>query len=203
MPQSLLVATRNPGKIRELRRLLINLPVQLLSLDEAGVMVELSETGTTFAENAIEKAEQARDLTGLLTLAEDSGLCVDALHGAPGVYSARYGGPGLTDRQRLELLLKELDGVPAAQRSAQFVAVAALARPGQATITTTGSIAGVITDHPIGNGGFGYDPIFLVPELGTTTAALTDERKNLISHRGRAIEAMLPHLRKALDSLQG
>jgi XTP/dITP diphosphohydrolase len=190
MTQPLVVATRNPGKIEELRRLLADLPLRLLSLTEAGVDEELAETGTTFAANAIQKAERTRTLTGLPALADDSGLCVDVLGGAPGVRSARYGGPGLTDHQRLERLLLAVATVPPPRRTARFMAVVALARPGQYTVTTEGRVEGCLTERPIGSGGFGYDPIFYVPALGTTTADVAADVKDAISHRGRAMQEM-------------
>jgi XTP/dITP diphosphohydrolase len=184
------VATRNRGKVAELARLFDGLGLTLLDLNAAGVTAELAETGTTFQANAIQKAEQARDLTGRPALADDSGLSVDALGGGPGVYSARYGGPGLSDRQRLELLLAELNGVPPERRSARFICVLALARPGRPTLTVEGRVEGRIATAPAGSGGFGYDPIFLLPELGRTTAELTPEAKDALSHRGRAAARM-------------
>lgn len=196
------VATRNAGKVAELARLFDELGLTLLDLDAAGVTVDLAETGTTFQANAVQKAEQARDLTGRPALADDSGLCVDALAGAPGVYSARYGGPGLSDRQRLELLLTELVGVPPERRSARFICVLALARLGRPTLTVEGRVEGRITAAPAGSGGFGYDPIFLLPELGQTTAELAPEAKDALSHRGRAaarLRAVLAELMRADD----
>lgn len=190
MSRTIVVATRNPGKVAELQRLLAGLDLRLIDLAAAGVTRDLVEQGATFAANAIAKAEQARDLTGLPALADDSGLCVDALGGAPGVQSARYGGPGLSDGERVDRLLAALAGVPPDARRARFVCVLALAEPGRATATTTGVLEGVIADQPRGSGGFGYDPVFLVPALGRTLAEVAPEVKNRLSHRARAARAM-------------
>jgi XTP/dITP diphosphohydrolase len=194
MTTSLVVATRNRGKVAELERLLAGLDLTLLSLDQAGVTEELAETGDTFTANAIQKAERTRDLTGLAALADDSGLCVEALDGAPGVYSARYGGPGRSDQERVSLLLAALDGVPSERRGARFVSVLALARPGAPTLTVEGTVAGVIATRPAGTGGFGYDPVFSIPDLAATMAEVPAEVKNTISHRARAARAMRPLL---------
>ena len=156
--RELVVATRNAGKIVELETMLDGLGLTLLGLDTAGVAVAVPETGDTFAANAIQKAEFVRDLTGRPALADDSGLCVDALAGAPGVFSARYGGPGLDDGQRIARLLAALSDIPTGQRSAAFVCVLALARPGQPTLTTDGRVAGVIACAPTGDGGLATTP---------------------------------------------
>ena len=190
MSTNLVVATRNPGKIAELARLLDGLDIRLLSLAEAGVTEDLPEEGATFAANAVGKAERAAALTGRPALADDSGLCVDALDGAPGVYSARFGGPGLTDEQRVARLLAALTGVPPERRTARFVCVAALARPGRPTLTTSGTVEGVIAERPAGSGGFGYDPVFYVPALDATLAEVTPDVKDGLSHRGQAVRAM-------------
>lgn len=188
--RELVIATRNPGKVAELERLLAGLDLQLLSLDQAGVQDELPETGDTFAANAVAKAEQACRLSGRPSLADDSGLCVDALGGAPGIQTARYGGPGLTSEQRMSRLLGALGGIQGPARSARFECVVALARPDTMTITTTGTLHGLIAEQPTGRGGFGYDPIFYVPELGATLAELPPTQKDSLSHRGRAVAAM-------------
>jgi XTP/dITP diphosphohydrolase len=191
---TLVVATRNAGKLVELRELLGGLDLTLIDLTAAGVAEDLIETGDTFAANAIQKAERARDLTGCPVLADDSGLCVEALNGAPGVLSARYGGPGLDDGGRVRRLLVALDEVPTAPRDARFVCVLALARPGQPTLTVTGEVTGTIASAPRGCHGFGYDPIFFLPERGVTMAELDPTIKNRISHRGRAVAALRPVL---------
>ncbi|MSQ26600.1 MAG: XTP/dITP diphosphatase [Dehalococcoidia bacterium] len=192
--EKLLIATGNPGKLREFTQLLGDIPYRLVSLRDQGIDIEVEETGGTFEANARLKAEAYARVSGLLTLADDSGLAVDALGGAPGVLSARYGGPNLTDAERVVLLLRNLEGVLDAQRTARFVCVIALATP-QATIhTLRGEVEGLITREPRGTNGFGYDPVFLAPSLGLTTAELPPEQKNALSHRGRAARAMRDYL---------
>ena len=181
-----LVATHNRGKLREFEQIFAGLGVELVTLDDAGIDWEVDETGETFEANARLKAETYGAATGLATLADDSGLEVDALGGEPGVYSARYGGPGLSEVQRYELVLAKLRGVPAERRGARFYCVIALARPGRPTLSYDGEVKGAITEGPQGTGGFGYDPVFRVPEYGCTMAELPAEVKNRISHRARA-----------------
>ncbi|MEK7217010.1 MAG: XTP/dITP diphosphatase [Chloroflexota bacterium] len=192
--EKLLIATSNPGKLREFAQLLGDIPFQLVSLRDEGVDLEIEESADTFEANARLKAEAYAHVSGLLTLADDSGLAVDALGGAPGVFSARYGGPSLTDPERVTLLLRNLNGVPDAQRTARFVCVIALASPEATIHTVRGEVEGLITHEPRGEGGFGYDPVFLVPSLGLTTAELPPEQKNRLSHRGRAARAMRDYL---------
>ena len=184
--RTLLVATHNQGKIREYRDLLAGLPIAVTWLDQEGVTLEVEETGTTFVENACLKAAQYADLTGLWTWADDSGLEVDALGGEPGVYSARYGGPGLSDRDRYLRLLAALRDRPDAPRTARFRCVVAIAAPGGPIYTVEGAVEGLIVDEPRGEMGFGYDPVFYVPEFGVTMAELPPGVKNRISHRGLA-----------------
>ena len=185
--QKLLVATGNPGKLREVSQILAGLPFEVLSLKDLGISMEVEETGATFTENAILKAEAYCASAGVLTLADDSGLVVDALGGRPGVLSARYGGEGLTDPQRVDLLLGELDGVSWEERTARFRCVIALAWPGGRLETVEGVVEGVIQYEPEGSNGFGYDPIFHLPERDCTTAQLETSDKNRISHRGQAV----------------
>ena len=187
--QTLLIATHNQGKLREYRALLADLPLKVVNLDEAGVDFDVDETGTTFAENALLKARAYAAATGLLTWADDSGLEVDALDGAPGVYSARYAGPDATDEDRYRKLLHTLAAQPDAPRTARFRCVVALVTPDGAAYTTDGVCPGVIIDEPRGSHGFGYDPVFLLPDLGQTMAELPPATKNRISHRGRAAAA--------------
>ena len=186
MTQKLLVATHNRGKIAEYRALLSDLPLAVTWLDEQGVTADVAETGATFIENACLKAAAYAEQTGLLTWADDSGLEVDALDGRPGVYSARYGGPGLSDRDRSQRLLAELAGVAPAQRTARFRCVVALALPGGPIYTAEAAVEGVIIDAPRGENGFGYDPVFFLPAQQRTMAELEPALKNRISHRGRA-----------------
>jgi len=190
----LLVATRNPGKLRELNQLLSGLPIRAISLAEAGICEDIPETGRTFVENATLKARGYAALSGLTTLADDSGLEVDALGGAPGVQSARWAGPHASDMDRILLLLERLQGVPPQQRGAQFRCVVAIATPSLEVCTTEGIVRGQIIDQPRGSHGFGYDPVFFIPECGLTMAELEPEEKNRISHRARALQAARPIL---------
>lgn len=192
----IVVATRNKGKVAELADLLRDLDVAWLSLDEAGVALEVEETGATFEENAVLKATTCVAATGLLTLADDSGLEVDALGGRPGVHTARYGGAGLTSVQRYERLLQELAGVPWERRTARFCCMIALAGPDGLIGTAAGICEGRIAWEPAGSGGFGYDPVFYLPDQGLTMAQLPAEAKHKISHRGRAVAAIAPLLRQ-------
>jgi XTP/dITP diphosphohydrolase len=182
----LLIATHNPGKIREYEALLADLPLAVTSLRAAGIDQDVEETGATFAENARLKAETYAAWSGLWTWADDSGLEVDVLEGAPGVYSARYGGPGLSDRQRYEKLLAELHPFPPALWTARFRCVVALALPPSATLLSEETVEGMITAPPRGDHGFGYDPVFLVPPYNATMAELPPAIKNQISHRAKA-----------------
>jgi XTP/dITP diphosphohydrolase len=184
----LLVATTNLHKLEEYRAIFSDLPYRLLSLRDIWLDMDVEETGTTFAENAELKARSYAQASGLLTLADDSGLEIDALGGAPGVYSARFAGKDTSYEERFHLILERLKGLPTEQRSARFRCVIAIAEPSGAIRLVEGVIEGVIADAPRGERGFGYDPIFLVPEIGMTTAELTAEDKNRISHRGRAAQ---------------
>lgn len=184
--QKLLVATHNPGKIREYRDLLADLPLDVISLQEAGIIQDVEETGVTFAENAILKARSYAAMSGLWAWADDSGLEVDALDGRPGVYSARYGGSGRSDQDRYRTILDEIQVIPRERWTARFHCVVAIALPDGRAYTTEGAIEGVITDQPRGSNGFGYDPIFYIPELDATMAELPSTTKNRISHRGLA-----------------
>ncbi len=190
----LLLATRNPGKVREAARLLAGLPLELVSLDEAGISEEAAETGETFEANAAQKSLYYSSRCDFLTLAEDSGLAVDALDGRPGVRSARYGGPGFDDAGRVKLVLREMVGVEADRRTARFVSCAALSRRGRLLGAWRGSCEGVLLFETRGEGGFGYDPIFYVPDLGKTTAEITMAEKNRISHRGQAFRLLASEL---------
>ena len=179
------LATHNPGKLREMSDILSHLGVEVVSPADVGITVEVEETGTTFAENAMLKAKAICDASGLPAIADDSGLCVDALNGGPGVYSARYGGEGLDDRGRYTLLLNSMRGQTT--RAAHFACAIACAFPDGKTLTAEGRCDGAIAFAPMGEGGFGYDPVFLVPEKGKTFGQLTAEEKSAISHRGKAL----------------
>jgi XTP/dITP diphosphohydrolase len=183
----LLIATRNPGKLCEFAAIFAGLGLTLRTLDELGIDQEVEETGDTFAANATLKAESYMALSGLPTLADDSGLEVAALGGAPGVYSARYG--GVTGAAQLDYLLDQLREVPWHARLARFVCVIALARPGHTTELAEGTLPGVIELEPRGSGGFGYDPLFYLLDENVTMAELPAARKNAISHRAMAARA--------------
>ena len=191
----LLIATNNPGKVREYEELLADLPVEITFPAQEGVGLEVEETGLTFEENARIKALAFAQATGLLTLADDSGLEVDALGGAPGVHSARYAGPGASDIDRYQKLLTELEEVPTGGRSARFRCVVAIVQPDGTVYTADGACEGEIGFEPRGEHGFGYDPVFVVEGYaGQTMAELDPEIKNRISHRARAVEAARPIL---------
>jgi XTP/dITP diphosphohydrolase len=203
----LVLATRNAGKLRELRELLrgqvpgLDVDTQVVDAAAAGAP-DVVESGVTFEENALLKAEQTARATGLIAVADDSGLAVDVLGGAPGIFSARWSGRHGDDAANLELLLAQLADIPAERRGAAFVCAAAIARPSagpQHNHTERGELRGSLLTAPRGDGGFGYDPI-LVPEgLQRTCAELAPEEKNAISHRGIAFRALLPHLIEALS----
>ncbi len=190
----LLIATHNQGKKREYAELLCGLGLELTTLSEMGIRTDVDENGATYAENALLKARAYAAMSGLLTLADDSGLDVDALGGAPGVHTARYAGEGADDCQRYTLLLHNLEGVPDAERTARFRCVIALAWPDGRTEVVQGTCEGRITHAPRGANGFGYDPVFYLPEFDRTMAELPAEVKNRISHRARAAQSARPLL---------
>lgn len=190
----LLLASNNPGKLVELRRLLAGLGFEVLAPADLGLALEVVEDGATYEANAVKKARAFAEASGMMALADDSGLEVDALAGGPGVYSARYGGAGLDDRGRYELLLRELEGVPAGRRSARFRAVVAVAAPGGEVEVFEGTCEGRIGVGPRGIGGFGYDPVFETSD-GRTAAELSDGEWDAISHRGEAMRRAVAWLR--------
>ena len=181
------LATHNPGKLREMGEILSSLGVEVVSPADVGITVDVEETGTTFAENAMLKAKAICAASGLPAIADDSGLCVDALNGAPGVYSARYGGPGLDDAGRYKLLLENMRGQ--LDRRCKFVSAICCCFPNGDRVEARGECAGTLAYAPKGADGFGYDPIFFVPGLKKTFAELSPEEKNTISHRGNALKA--------------
>ena len=187
MSEKFVLATHNPGKLKEMSAILAELGIQVVGPDEMGIDVEVEETGTTFAENAMLKAQAICAASGLPAIADDSGLCVDALNGGPGVYSARYGGEGLDDRGRTMLLLENMRGQTT--RAAHFACAIACAFPNGDELTAEGRCDGTIAFAPMGEGGFGYDPVFFVPEKAKTFGQLTAEEKSAISHRGKALKA--------------
>ena len=192
------LATNNPKKLKEMAAILENLGVEVVSPKDLGIHIEVEETGTTFAENAMLKAKAICEAANLPAIADDSGLCVDALNGGPGVYSARYGGEGLDDVGRYRLLLENMRGQTS--RGAHFACAIACMFPNGDTLTAEGKCGGTIAFAPMGEGGFGYDPIFFVPEKAKTFSQLTAEEKAEISHRGKALvifaEKLATYLKK-------
>lgn len=184
--QTLLIATTNQHKLTEYTALLDDLPFKLVSLNDVGISDDVEETGETFKANAQLKADAYSQRSGLLTLADDSGLEIAALNGAPGVYSARYG--GVTGAAQLALVLQQLEGLPFHERMARFVCVIAIAEPGKALHFVEGTVPGAIETAPKGTNGFGYDPIFYLLDRGVTMAELPAEEKNRISHRAQAVK---------------
>jgi len=198
MTGKLIFATGNEGKMKEIRMILEDLGMEIFSMKEAGIQADVEENGTTFEENAVIKAKAIGELTGAVVLADDSGLEVDYLNKEPGVYSARYMGEDTSYRIKNQSLIDRLEGVPDEKRTARFVCAIAAALPDGRVLTTRGTIEGIIGYEERGNGGFGYDPIFFLPEYGCSTAELSMEKKNELSHRGKALRAMKEELKKAL-----
>ncbi|HYR72476.1 MAG TPA: non-canonical purine NTP pyrophosphatase [Candidatus Acidoferrum sp.] len=194
--QRLVLATANRAKGREMAALLADLPYRIQDLAEFPGVVLPREGETSYAENALGKARAVTVATGLLALADDSGIEVDAFAGRPGVLSARYGGEGLTDPERNALMLRELDGVPAARRTARYRAVIAVTAPDGREATMEGTVEGVLLEAPRGAGGFGYDPLFFYPPLGATFAEMSAAAKHTVSHRGRAMALARELLRR-------
>ncbi len=194
----ILIATNNAGKLREFEQLLASLPISLESPHQLGLKLDGEETGTSYLENARAKALAGQQASGLLTLADDSGLEVEALDGEPGIYSARQGGPGLDDIARYELLLQRLCTVPWPQRTAHFRCVVVAATPTGEIFHAEGSCTGKIAFHPSGAHGFGYDPIFYLPEYHQSMSELSPTLKNSISHRARAVQAIVPILTRII-----
>jgi XTP/dITP diphosphohydrolase len=186
--RKLLLATNNKGKLREYRRLLRGIPFEIVTPSDCDITAEIAESGASFEENAIQKATTMASLSNLLTLADDSGLEVEALGGAPGSLSHRFAGKNADDAKRIDYLLAKLKAAPDKNRAAQFRCIIAIAEPAGKVEICSGTCRGVIIDKPRGANGFGYDPIFFIPELGKTMAELTMAQKNKISHRARAAE---------------
>ena len=192
------LASKNPHKLVEINKITEKFGFELVLQSQLGVDIDVEETGSTFEENSFIKAEAVMKATGLPALADDSGIAVDALNGEPGIYSARYGfDPSLDDWGRLELLLKNTEQVPDGQRQAQFVCVITMVTPDGQVIQARGEIHGELTREPRGENGFGYDPIFFYPPLGKTTAELSAEEKNAVSHRANALKSFYEKLKEA------
>ena len=192
------LASKNPHKLVEIDAITRKLGIELILQSELGVDLDVEETGTTFEENSLIKAEAVMKATGMPALADDSGICVDALGGEPGVYSARYGfDESLDDWGRLQLLLKNTENVPDGQRQAKFVCVITMVTPDGQTIQARGEIHGELLREPVGENGFGYDPIFYYPPAGMTTAEMSSEAKNQVSHRANALKIFNEKLKEA------
>ena len=199
MPAEVLLATRNPHKLSELRRILADVQpdLRVIGLQDAIPYEELPETGATFADNAVTKARVGAETTGLITVADDSGLEVDALNGMPGVLSARWSGRHGDDATNLRLLLDQIVDVPDGRRGAAFVCAAALVTPGGAQVVVEGRMTGRLVRQPRGHNGFGYDPIFVADGKTLTNGELPPGEKDAISHRGKAMRAIAPHIVRA------
>lgn len=197
----MLAATTNKNKVREFQEILKDLKdkINIITTDAIPNFPEIVEDGTTFAENAMKKAKEASAFADMVAMADDSGLVVEALDGAPGIHSARYAGEGASDADRIAKLLKAMDGVT--DRSAKFVCAAAIAYRGEEVKTFIGEIKGKITLAPSGSNGFGYDPVFIPEGFEKTFAELTDEEKNAVSHRGRAMRAVADFLREEFSKM--
>ena len=190
----MIVASKNKGKLDEIKYIFDGLPYQIESMQEAGILDDIPETGTTFEENALIKARYVQKLSGGVALADDSGLEVEFLNGGPGVFSARFAGESATDAQKNEKLLSMLKGVPFEQRGARFVCVIAVVFPDGREFVSRGTFEGIIAEQPMGNNGFGYDPLLYILDQQRSVAQMTEEEKNEVSHRGKALRAMLKNL---------
>ena len=192
------LASKNKHKLEDISKITEKFGFELILQSQLGVDIDVEETGTTFEENSFIKAEAVMKATGMAAMADDSGICVDALDGAPGVYSARYGGDeSLDDWGRLQLLLKNMEAVPDGERQAKFVCVITLVTPEGETIQARGEIHGELLREPRGENGFGYDPIFYYPPAGMTTAEMPSAEKNQVSHRGNALKIFNDRLKEA------
>lgn len=197
--KKIIFATGNEGKMKEIREILGVLPVQVLSMKEAGIQADIVEDGKTFQENAVIKAKAIAALSNEVVLADDSGLEIDYLNKEPGIYSARYMGEDTSYHIKNSNLIQRLEGVPDELRTARFVCAIAAAFPDGTVLTTEGTVEGRIGYEEKGENGFGYDPIFYVPQYGCTTAELTEQKKNEISHRGKALREMAKKLKERVE----
>lgn len=200
--KKLIIASNNAHKVKEIKAILSEFPVEVLSLREAGIDIDVVEDGTTFMENAYKKAKEIFDIkSDAMVLSDDSGLMVEALGGAPGVYSARFAGEHGNDKRNNEKLLSMLRGKPFEERKAKFVSAIVLIVDKDTIIKVQGEVEGYIEEKLHGEGGFGYDPLFFVPEYNMTFGEMSDEQKNSISHRARALFKLKEELRKIINSL--
>ncbi len=196
--ETIIFATKNKGKIKEINAILADMDVNVISMEDAGITIDVVEDGTTFEENSMKKAVQIMEVSGKITLADDSGLEIDYMDKAPGVYSARFMGEDTPYEERFKAIFEKLDGVPAEKRTARFVSCIAAAFPDGRRLTTYDTVEGIIGYEVKGENGFGYDPIFYVPDKGRYMAELSAEEKNAISHRGKALGKMKELLKKEL-----
>lgn len=192
----IIMATTNNNKIREIREMLAETDIEVSSMSDEGIDIDIEETGETFEENAVIKAKTISELTGKTVIADDSGLVIDALNGEPGVHSSRFMGEDTSYDVKCNAILDMLKGVPEEERGARFVCSMALVYPGQEPLTFNGIFEGRIAHEIKGENGFGYDPIFFVPERGVTSAELSPEEKNAMSHRGKALAMVVDELKK-------
>ena len=196
--ETIIFATKNKGKIKEINAILADMDVNVISMEDAGITIDVVEDGTTFEENSMKKAVQIMEVSGKITLADDSGLEIDAMDKAPGVYSARFMGEDTPYPERFKAIFEKLEGVPKEKRTARFVSCIAAAFPDGRRLTSLDTVEGIIGYEVKGENGFGYDPIFFVPEKGRYMAELSAEEKNAISHRGKALGKMKELLKKEL-----
>ncbi len=189
------IATKNKDKVHEIKEIMKDLPFSIISMEEAGIYDDIEEDGETFCENALKKATEVHKRIGGYVMADDSGLSVDALGGAPGIYSARFHGKDSSYSEKIQALWDLLANVPLEERTAHFICAIAVVRPDGSSFTVQESMDGILYDKIVGENGFGYDPVFFLPEKGVTAAQLTNEEKNAISHRGKALRVMLAQLR--------
>lgn len=197
--RTIIFATHNKDKVKEIKAIMADIHVNIITMEEAGIDIDVVEDGETFEANAIKKAEEIMKISGQVVMADDSGLEIDYFDKAPGVYSARYLGKDTPYKEKNAIILERLKDVHGPQRSARFVCAIATAFPDAPTMVTRGVIEGVIGDKPVGEGGFGYDPIFYPEGFNTSTAAIPLATKNKISHRGKALEAMKINLKEILE----
>ena len=196
--KTIVVATQNKGKVKEIKEMLTGLNVDVKTMGEVGMDIDIEENGTTFEENALIKARAISALIDAIVIADDSGLEVDYLGKEPGVYSARYLGEDTPYEEKNKIIMERLNGAPKEKRTARFVCVMAMCQKGKPDVTARGVIEGYIGDHAEGENGFGYDPIFFVDALGTSTANISMEEKNKISHRGQAVRKIAEEIRKRI-----
>lgn len=194
------IATKNKGKIKEIREMLKGLPFEVVSMTEEGITEDIEENGTTFEENALIKAREVMKVCDQIVMADDSGLEVDFLNGAPGIYSARFGGEGASDSDKNKKLLGLLENVPFEKRTARFVCAIAVVFPDKTELVVRGTCEGYIAFEPAGSNGFGYDPLFILPGFNKTMAQISSDEKNRISHRSNALNLVLGELKQKLQA---